>query len=225
MTIKAVIFDMYETLITQYRSPVYFTGNIARDAGIEEQLFRSYWTKTEDDRTLGRLSLKEVVGDIMDKEGVYSLEKIETIYNRRKISKANQFLKLHSGIVPMVEELKNMGIKIGLISNCYLEEAEVIMDSSLYKYFDTAILSCKVQMQKPDNEIYQLCLKNLGLRPEECLYVGDGGCGELYGAKTIGMKVLQAMWYLNEWNEDGRQSEFKEAVLPKDVVAEVLNLQ
>ena len=34
--IKAVIFDMYETLITQYSNPQYFGRHIAKDAGIEE---------------------------------------------------------------------------------------------------------------------------------------------------------------------------------------------
>ena len=37
--IKAVIFDMYETLITQYNNPQYFGRHIAKDAGIEESVF------------------------------------------------------------------------------------------------------------------------------------------------------------------------------------------
>ena len=34
--IKAVIFDMYETLITQYNNPQYFGRHIAMVADIEE---------------------------------------------------------------------------------------------------------------------------------------------------------------------------------------------
>ena len=38
--LKAVIFDMYETLITLFESPVYFSTQMAEDAGIpEEDLF------------------------------------------------------------------------------------------------------------------------------------------------------------------------------------------
>ena len=32
--IKAVIFDMYETLITHYETPLYFTTQMAADADI-----------------------------------------------------------------------------------------------------------------------------------------------------------------------------------------------
>ena len=38
--IKAVIFDMYETLITLFDSPLYFGTQMASDAGIAEERFR-----------------------------------------------------------------------------------------------------------------------------------------------------------------------------------------
>ena len=40
--IKAVIFDMYETLITQYGGPVYFRAQMAADAGIDPMLLMHY---------------------------------------------------------------------------------------------------------------------------------------------------------------------------------------
>ncbi len=45
--IKAVIFDMYETLITHFESPLYFCAQMALDAGIEEHRFRALWEPTE----------------------------------------------------------------------------------------------------------------------------------------------------------------------------------
>lgn len=38
--IKAVIFDMYETLITLFESPAYFSTQMAEDAGIQEEDFK-----------------------------------------------------------------------------------------------------------------------------------------------------------------------------------------
>ena len=37
--IRAVIFDMFETLITHYNSPLYFGKQMAEDAGIPENRF------------------------------------------------------------------------------------------------------------------------------------------------------------------------------------------
>ncbi len=38
--IKAVIFDMYETLVTHFDSPLYFGVQIAQDLGIPENIFQ-----------------------------------------------------------------------------------------------------------------------------------------------------------------------------------------
>lgn len=43
--IKAVIFDMYETLITLFESPLYFGTQMAFDAGIAEEKFQKFGTR------------------------------------------------------------------------------------------------------------------------------------------------------------------------------------
>lgn len=41
--IKAVIFDMYETLVTLFESLLYFGTQMAVDAGINEKAFQKIW--------------------------------------------------------------------------------------------------------------------------------------------------------------------------------------
>ena len=41
-------------------------------------------------------------------------------------------------------------------------------------------------------------MNTLNVKPEECLYIGDGGSNELEAAKKLGMKAMQAIWYLKE---------------------------
>lgn len=57
--IRAVIFDMFETLITLYESPVYFGRQIAEDIGIRYDLFRQDWDSTERDRSIGKATLED----------------------------------------------------------------------------------------------------------------------------------------------------------------------
>lgn len=59
--IKAVIFDLYETLITLFDSPLYFGTQMAIDAGIEEEKFQKIWCSTEENRTIGKITLEEVI--------------------------------------------------------------------------------------------------------------------------------------------------------------------
>ena len=65
--IKAVIFDMFETLITHYRCPLYFGAQMARDAGIDEEVFQSRWCATEHERSVGKMTLEEVIEMINSK--------------------------------------------------------------------------------------------------------------------------------------------------------------
>ena len=52
---------------------------------------------------------------------------------------------------------------------------------------------------KPDRRIFQLAHSRLGVQPEECLYVGDGGSHELTAARALGMHpVLIRAPYENE---------------------------
>lgn len=59
--IRAVIFDMFETLITHYNSPSYFSPQMAADAGMPEEKFQALWRPTELERTIGKVTFEEVV--------------------------------------------------------------------------------------------------------------------------------------------------------------------
>lgn len=223
--IRAVIFDMFETLITHYHSPLYFGAQMAADAGIAEEKFQALWRPTEYDRTIGKLTLEEVVESILRENQCYSEELVKKIVKKRIETKQDCFRQLHSEIIPMLKKLKEKGILIGLISNCFSEEAEVIRRSVLFPYFDAAILSYEQGVQKPDEEIYKRCMASLGVAPEECLYIGDGGSNELEAARTLGMKAFQAVWYLQEGTSQpmGRMEAFEQLESPRDVLEHLLD--
>ncbi|MGN1345799.1 MAG: hypothetical protein ACI4V1_03380, partial [Eubacteriales bacterium] len=55
----------------------------------------------------------------------------------------------------------------------------------------------------------------LAVAPEDCIFIGDGGSRELYGALEAGMTPLRAMWFL-----DGHQPSsmpFEEVGRPEEV--------
>lgn len=139
--IKAVIFDMYETLITLFQNPLYFGTQMAIDAGISEEEFQLLWKPTEYGRTIGKMNLEETLEFILKEKQCYSKELLSKIVDKRKMSKKECFKYLHPEILPMLKELKKKGICIGLISNCFSEEVEAIRNSELFPYFDATYLS------------------------------------------------------------------------------------
>lgn len=192
---KAVIFDMFETLITQFDQPSYFGQQMAEDAQINYDQFIELWHATENERTLGLLTLEDVIADILKSCDCYTDAKFELIISKRKTHKKECFRHLHKNLIPMLQGLKDKGIKIGLISNCYSEEAKIIRESVLAEFFDDVCLSYEEHIQKPDLEIYRHMMTKLGVDADECLYLGDGGSNELDAATEIGMRALQAAWY------------------------------
>ena len=103
--IKAVIFDMYETLITQYGGPVYFRAQMAADAAIDPMLFDALWIPSENDRTIGKQTLEETIEQILRQTGKYREETFQTIISGRKAAKADCFCHLHPEIIPMLQAL------------------------------------------------------------------------------------------------------------------------
>lgn len=220
MMMKAVIFDMYETLITLLEAPPYFGAQMAADAGIAEDRFQELWRPTEKDRTIGKVSLEEILERVLRENKCFSENLLHRMVAKRIRFKEEAFCHLHKEIIPMLNLLKEKGIRIGLISNCYSEEAIVIRKSILYPYFDAPCLSYEEGMQKPDPAIYQRCLDKLKVQAEECLYAGDGGSGELEAAKKAGMKAVQVVWYLKENTvlPSGRKAEFEQVESPMEIL-------
>ncbi len=222
--IKVVIFDMFETLITHFHGSraIYFGTQIAEDAGIPVEEFIPKWRASEPSRTRGYTTVEQVVKEMMEQYNCYSEARLNSIMDKRK-SLARTALcadNLHSEILPMLMCLKEKGIKVGLISNCFSEEAEAIRESVLMPYIDVACLSCELHMKKPEEDIYHYCVDKLQLKVDECLYVGDGGSHELETAKKVGMLPVQAAWYLKEGTKQpvGRMEEFSPMDSPFDII-------
>ena len=96
----------------------------------------------------------------------------------------------------------------------------MIRNSVLWQYFDAPYLSCEQGLAKPEEKIFHRCVTELGVEPSECLYVGDGGSLELETAEKLGMKAVQAVWYLQEGTNQPskRKPEFLQAESPLGVL-------
>jgi len=71
-------------------------------------------------------------------------------------------------------------------------------DSPLAPLFDAALFSCHEKLMKPDAAMYLRATERLGVRPENCLFVGDGGSSEHEGANAVGMRTVLFLALLQE---------------------------
>ncbi len=193
--IKAVVFDMFETLVTLFEGRTYFGENIAADVGADPVLFRKEWHAIEADRSTGVYTIKEGLEIVLKKLGIYSDEKVELAASKRLEALGDTFSAIPGETVEMLKELKEAGLKIGLMTNTFSDERDKIRECELFPYFDVALISYEQGICKPDPEMFGRMTKRLKVEASECLYVGDGGSKELYAARDAGMRPIQCTWF------------------------------
>ena len=202
---KVVIFDLFETLITEWGHKKYTKNEMCADLGIERKNFDIYWDEKEQERYMGKINFEDSILYVCKNCGKYVDNlMLSSIVDKRIKTKSACFEYVIPDIFQLLKNLKAMGLRIVIISNCSSEEVKALKESEIYQYFDEVILSYEVHMKKPDTCIYEEVAKRLGVALIECVFVGDGGSNELMGAKAVGMKAIQAKWYTNQHPQIGR---------------------
>lgn len=119
---------------------------------------------------------------------------IEEVHKNRVYCKSIPFESIDPEIIRTLNKLRQMNVKIGLISNCAPEEVEAWDTCTLTHLFDDVVFSYKVKQIKPNPEIYLTACNNLNVLPQNSIFIGDGGSNELVGASNVGMRAFHATW-------------------------------
>ena len=90
------------------------------------------------------------------------------------------------GMYELVEELKNAGYGIYLLSNASIRQHEYWPKLPVSHLFDGKVISADHGFIKPQPEIYEICLNIFGLKAEECLFIDDVP-GNIEGALCRGI--------------------------------------
>lgn len=199
---KAVCFDLFETLISEYANGVRKVDRANRDdagrLGLTHEVYRREWGARTGRRMTGEFAdYFAAMNDLLTGQNVAVQETVlREMYEERVAEKIAAFRDIDPEVFELLRQLKQNGMKLALISNCSEEEVHGWADSGLAPYFDEIVFSYRVGMAKPDPAIYKLACLKLGVRPEQCVFVGDGGSDELNGASRAGMRAFQAVWQL-----------------------------
>jgi len=81
---------------------------------------------------------------------------------------------------------------LGLVTNfAYFPGVYRVLDRfALRPYFKAIVASGEVRWKKPSDEIFEIALYRLSVKPEEAIFVGDDYEADIVGAKKIGMKTI-----------------------------------
>ena len=200
--IKAVLFDLYNTLVTYDPPREEIEAKILKDFGIEvspEALLRPILTADEfiyqehARSSISKRSKEETTAlytqyhGILLKEAGLEASKEVILGILGKWMNFNLKTVLYDDVVPALTNLKERGLILGLISNVDRDIASLYQGLGLSAWLKVMVTSQEVGFNKPHPEIFQAALKQAGIKPAEAIYVGDQYQIDVLGASKAGM--------------------------------------
>ena len=209
--LKAVLFDLYETLVT-YFDPHWAPPrqSIAQRLGLEERTFADFWQSVDKAWEAGDIGdYEEALAQVCaaaQKPPDFAL--FSQLCQERQQICARPFQTIEPQIIQMLTRLRESDLRLGVITNASNMDTAPWLDCPLAPFFDCFVASHEVRFLKPDRRIYTLACRLLEVSPGEAIFVGDGGCNELHGAADAGLTVFWCTWFLDRWPAGIRPNSF-----------------
>jgi putative hydrolase of the HAD superfamily len=192
--ISAVVFDMYGTLVPSWPKAFWDEQKraCAGPLGIPEEAWLEALDASWSDRLTGAFGnrLTETFRAVAAQAGYSPSDEqlAEAVAQRYAEYRAAQVLRPDA--LDTIRALRADGLKIALVSDCTHDLSDQWDELELAPFFDATVFSCREGTRKPDERLFLAAAERLGVRPEECLYVGDGGGDEMAGSSAVGMHAV-----------------------------------
>lgn len=194
----AVLFDLFETLVTESGAAVPRAGALGECFGLDPKAFRAEWKQLRLLVLRGQLSFRAALLEAGERLNVAMPEAlVRQACDERARARSALFQKTDPEMLAVLRDLSGLGIRLGVVSNCMAEDVGGWPDSVLAAHFACAIFSFRAGTVKPDRRIYLDAIDCLGVSPGEAIFIGDGGDGELEGARDAGLDAAQAAWFVS----------------------------
>jgi len=189
----AVIFDLFGTLADfSFVELDCVVTEMATAVGMPRATYAQLWTETYRRHEEGAFATTEASIEYTCRIGGVRAATAQIVaaaagwtdFQRR-------MLVPRADAVPTLAHLKAASCRIGLFANSPPEVAWLWPATPLAPLVDVPLFSASVGIRKPDPRIYRLACERFQAEPGECLFVGDGGSGELTGAVLVGMTASQ----------------------------------
>jgi glucose-1-phosphatase len=206
MAIRTCFFDMGNVLV--HFSHEKMCRNLSEVCGLSYEQVRKWLLEDGQQWRLER-------GEISERQFCDELEACcgRTLSLTEVCHAAADIFWLNESIVPVLQQLKDKGLRLVLLSNTSQTHLQFIEQNfDVLKLMDDRVTSFEVGALKPDEEIFRSALQKAGCAADECFYTDDiaayiqqasrfGIHARLY---TTTEKLLQELQELNVLPGSGR---------------------
>ncbi len=207
MPIKAVLFDMFDTLMLIEKNHEFYSPSLMRmynylkrnGINVSFEKFDTAYIEVRD-RLYAKadLNFEEPHFNVRVSETLKSLgysydvsSPLVTIATDEFCAEFMKYVRIDPNTKSMLEELHGK-YKLGIVSNFAIPECvfKLLNGDHLEEWFDVIVVSGAVNKRKPSAEIFQNALKALSVSAAETAFVGDTIDADVEGSKAAGMKAI-----------------------------------
>lgn len=131
------------------------------------------------------MSVEEIVGRFHEAEPEYCDEIDRAFVN------IGECVVRRSWVIPFIESVRERGYNVYFLSN--MSEHVLASNPEAFDFLslmDGGIFSCRVNLIKPDADIFRKLFESYDLVPEECLFIDDQ-FDNIAASKSLGMKAIR----------------------------------
>lgn len=194
--IKACVFDLDGTLADTLESMAYIANEIMRGFHLKEQPAEKFKYYCGEGATM---LMQRCLSDSGDTELVH-LEEGQKMYRERFAENPMYKVKAYEGIPEVLQKLKDRGIQLGVCSNKPHPATVKVMETMFPGLFEMVLGQSDAVARKPAPDGALKIAETFGVKPEECMYIGDTMTDMLTG-KAAGMFTVGVLWGFRDREE------------------------
>lgn len=190
LNIKAVLFDLDETLLDRTNSLIKFVtwqanAQLKLDSQTASQFIQRFLILDNSGKVWKDKVYQQLIAEF-ELAGC-TFNELLTTYEQDFC----QFVQPNAGVVEVINFLRQKGLKLGLLSNGKSPfQQRNFQALHIAEFFDSIIISEKVGLRKPDPAIFHLALSELNVLPKHALFVGDDLIADVEGATNAGINSV-----------------------------------
>lgn len=207
MSTKAVLFDMFDTLMLIEKDHEFYAPSIRRmynyltSQGIDmpfERFEQTYIIERDKIYAKAQANFEEPHFNVRVAATLQALGHDYEVTNPI-VAKATEefceefmkFVRIDPDAIPTLKEL-HQKYRLGVVSNFAIPECvlKLLRNSGINGLFEVIIVSGAVNRRKPSGKIFRQALEMMKLSAEEVFFVGDTIEADIEGAKAVGMKAV-----------------------------------
>jgi len=184
---KAVLFDMDGTVLDTSGDLTDAVNHCLRHFGMPER------SRQEVESFLGNGAARLISLSVPKDTDEKKIREIFDYYSNYYSSHCQIKTAPYPGIIPLMERLKELGIKQAVISNKQDAAVKPLAKLHFPGLLELAVGEGNGVKRKPDPSAVIAAAEQLGLGIEECVYIGDTEV-DIETAKNAGMDCIAVSW-------------------------------